>query len=129
MKYPLSGQRPLKRKKKALDEAYEEGFNIIFNYRYGCCAFAHNICGSQPEVPGGIPNTSKPLSPEFFINPRCPPSVVPTEAASIDGRPGEATNALEREAPTTVLETDNSEAGENLFVAKVGLGNKPNFSS
>ena len=37
--------------KKALEEAYEEGFDVIFNYGYGCCAFAHNICGSQPVVP------------------------------------------------------------------------------
>ena len=102
---------------------------MIFNYGYGCCAFIHNICGSQPEVPYGILNTSKPLPSEFFINPRCPPSVVPPEAASIDGRPGEATNVPEREAPTTVLETDNSEAGENLSAAKVGLGNEPNFSA
>ena len=54
---------------EALKEAYEEGFDVIFNYGYGCCNFAHNICGSQPEVSDGIPNTSKPLSPEFFINP------------------------------------------------------------
>ena len=33
---------------KALSEAYEEGFNVIFNHGYGCCAFEHNICGSQP---------------------------------------------------------------------------------
>ena len=42
------------KEKKALEEAYEEGFDVIFNYGYGCCAFAHNICGSQPEVPDGI---------------------------------------------------------------------------
>ena len=57
------------KEKKALEEAYEEGFDVIFNYGYGCCAFAHNICGSQPVVPDGMPDTSKPLSPEFFINP------------------------------------------------------------
>ena len=26
-------------------------------------------------IPAGMPDTSKPLPPEFFINPRCPPSV------------------------------------------------------
>ena len=51
------------KEKKALGEAYGEGFDVIFNYSYGCCAFAHNICGSQPVVPYGMPNTSKPLSP------------------------------------------------------------------
>ena len=78
------------KEKKALKEAYEEGFDVIFNYGYGCCAFAHNIYGSQPMVLDGMPNTSKPLSPKFFINPQCPPGVVPTEDATIDVRSGEA---------------------------------------
>ena len=52
---------------EALREAYVEGFDVIFNYGYGCCAFAHNICGSQPEVPDGMPDTSKRLSQEFFL--------------------------------------------------------------
>ena len=26
-------------------------------------------------------NTSKPLPPEFFVNPQCPPGAVPVEAA------------------------------------------------
>ena len=57
------------KEKKALEEAYEDVFDVIFNYGYGCYAFAHNICGSQPEVPNGITDTSKQLSLEFFINP------------------------------------------------------------
>ena len=44
-------------------EAYEEGFDVIFNYGNGCCDFAQNICASQPEVPDGMPDKSKPLSP------------------------------------------------------------------
>ena len=51
---------------EALREAYEEGFDVIFNYGYGCCAFSHNICGSQPEVLDRMSDTSKPLSLEFF---------------------------------------------------------------
>ena len=57
------------KEKKALNEAFEEGFYVIFNYGYDCCAFAHNICGSQPEVPDRMSDTLKTLSPEFFINP------------------------------------------------------------
>ena len=57
------------KEKRALEEAYEDGFEVIFNYGYGCCTFAHNICRSQPEVPDGISDTSKPLSPGLFINP------------------------------------------------------------
>ena len=34
----------------------------------------HNICGSEPLIPVGMPDTSTPLTPEFFVNPRCPPS-------------------------------------------------------
>ena len=34
------------KEKRALKEAYEDSFNVIFNYGYGCCAFAHNICES-----------------------------------------------------------------------------------
>ena len=108
------------KEKKALEEAYKEAFNMIFNYGYGCCAFAHNICGSQPEVPDRMSDTSKPLSPKFFINPRCPLGAVPTEAASIHVRPGEVMNAPEREAPAAVLETDNSEVGEHLFAVRLG---------
>ena len=60
------------KEKKALEKAYEEGFDVIFNYGYDCCAFAHNIFGSQPVVLEGMPDTSKSLSLEFFINPRSP---------------------------------------------------------
>ena len=123
MKCPLSRQRPLK---KTLDEAYEEGFDMIFNYGYGYYAFAHNICGNQPEVPDGMPDMSKSLSLEFFINPRWPPSVVLVEAASIDIRPGEATNALER---AVIVEMDNSEVGKHLSAAEVGPGNEAKFST
>ena len=55
------------RENKALREAYEEGFDVIFNYGYGCCDFTHNIYGSQPEVPDMMWDTSKPLSLEFFL--------------------------------------------------------------
>ena len=54
------------RENEALREAYEGGLDVIFNYGYGCCAFAHNICGSQLKVPNEMPNTSKSLSLEFF---------------------------------------------------------------
>ena len=46
--------------------------DVIFNYGYGCCAFSHNICGSKPLIPVEMPDTSTPLTPEFFMNPRCP---------------------------------------------------------
>ena len=108
---------------EALRKAYEKGFDVIFNYGYGCCAYAHNICGSQPEVPDEMSDTSKPLSQEFFINPRCPTGTALAEAASIFVHSSEAMNALEMEALVAILKTNNSEVGENLSTAKVGPGN------
>ena len=92
-----------------MQEVYEEGFDVIFNYGYGCCAFAHNICGSQLVVPNEMPDTPKLVPPKFFINPRCPSGVVPTEVATIEASIGEAS--------------------EPFFVAKVGLGNEPDSSA
>ena len=101
---------------------------MIFNYGYGC-AFAHNICGSQPVVTDWMPNTSKPLPLNLFINPRCLSGVVPAEATTSDVRPGEEMIMPEREAPAAVLGIDISEAGEHLSATEVRLGNEPDFSS
>ena len=117
------------KKKKALEEAYEEGFDMIFNYGYDCCSFTHNICGSQPVVPDRMADMSKPLSPEFFINPRCPSGVVSTEDSTINVLSGEAMIASEMEVLTAVLEADISEVGEHLSIAEVGLGNEPDSSA
>ena len=91
------------KEKKDLEEAFDVSFDVIFNYGYGCCAFAHNIYGSEPVIPDGMPNTSKPLPPNFFINPQCPPGPAPG-------------------VPTIDPDADVREAGENLPAAKVGLG-------
>ena len=112
-----------------MEEAYEDGFDVIFKYGYSCCAFAHNICGSQPLVQDGMPDTYKSLSPEFFINPRCPPSVVHAEVMTINFRSSEVMIGSEREVPAAILEADISEAGEHLSVTEVGLGNEPDSSS
>ena len=47
-----------------------------------CCMFKHNIYESQSEVPDGMPNSSNPLPMEFFANPRCPPVLTVTKAAT-----------------------------------------------
>ena len=117
------------KEKKALEEAYKEGFDVILNYGYGCCGFAHNICGSKPMVPDGMSDTSNSLSLEFFINPRCPSSAIPIEATTIDAHSGEAMIASEREAPAAVLEADISEAGEHPSVVEVALGNESDSSA
>ena len=61
-------------KKTAMEAEFNASRDVIFNYGYGCCAFAHNICGSEPLILAGMPDTSTPLTLEFFVNPRCPPS-------------------------------------------------------
>ena len=33
----------------------------------------HDIRGSKPKIPPGMPDTSTPLTPELFVNPQCPP--------------------------------------------------------
>ena len=60
--------------KKAMEEEFDASGIVIFNYGYGCCAFAHNICGSKPLIPAGMPDTINPLPSKFIVNPRCPPS-------------------------------------------------------
>ena len=115
------------KEKKAMEEAYEEGFNVIFNYGYGCCAFAHNIGGSKPEVPDGVADTSKSLSLEFFINPQCLPGAILAEAVSNDVIPGEVMNGPEKKALPAIPKMSNSEAGEHLSVVEVGSSNKVDF--
>ena len=56
-----------------MEAAFDSSDDTLFNYGYGCCAFAHNICGSKPEIPNGKSNPSVPLTADFFANPRCPP--------------------------------------------------------
>ena len=70
------------KEKKALEVEYDAGFKFIFIYGYGCYAFTHNICGSKPRILAEMPNTSNPLPPEFFVNPRCPPGAVHGEGAA-----------------------------------------------
>ena len=58
--------------KVVMETKFDASNDVIFNYGYGCCAFAHNICGSEPLIPTRIPDTSTLLTLEFFVNPRCP---------------------------------------------------------
>ena len=67
--------------KSALEAEFDASSDVIFDYCYGCCAFAHDIHGSKPMILAEILDTSTPLPPEFFVNPRCPPSfssILPT---------------------------------------------------
>ena len=55
-----------------MEEDYQKALKVIFAYGCGCCPFKHNIFGDHPEVPYSMPESSFPLPPEFFTNPRGP---------------------------------------------------------
>ena len=65
-------QAKVTKERKAMEEEFYASSDVIFNYGYDYCAFAHNICGSEPVIPVWMPDMMKSLPPEFFINPRCP---------------------------------------------------------
>ena len=67
-----------------MEEEYQKGLEVIFAYGYGCCVFKHNICGDQPEVPKGIPNSANLLPLEFFMSPGCLPVQAAAEAIATE---------------------------------------------
>ena len=60
--------------REAMEAEFDVSGDTLFNYVYGCCVFTHNICGSKPQIPDEMSDLSVPLTPEFFANPRYPPS-------------------------------------------------------
>ena len=85
--------------RSALEAEFDASSDLIFNYGNGCCAYEHDIRGSKPKIPLWMPDTSAPLTPEFFVNPQCPQGssfalsiVEPVETAEEDladkGLPG-----------------------------------------
>ena len=61
--------------RETMETEFDSSGDALFNYGYGCYVFTHNIYGSKPPIPDGILDPSVPLTPEFFANPRCPPSI------------------------------------------------------
>ena len=61
--------------RETMEAEFHSSSDTLFNYGYGCCVFMHNICESKPQIPDGMSNPSVQLTPEFFANPRCPPSI------------------------------------------------------
>ena len=61
--------------RETMEAKFDSSGDALFNYGYGCCIFTHNICGSKPQIPDEMSDPSVPLTPEFFANPRCPPSI------------------------------------------------------
>ena len=65
-----------------MEAEFDASGDTLFNYGYGCCVFTHNICQSKPQIPDGKPDPSITLTPEFFANPYCPPSISTAAPAS-----------------------------------------------
>ena len=54
-----------------MEAEFDASSDVIFNYGYGCCTYAYDKHGSKPKIPPGMPDTSTPLTLEFFVSPRC----------------------------------------------------------
>ena len=87
-----------------MEEDYQKAFELIFTYGYGYCMFKHNICGGQLKVPDGMPDSSNPLPLEFFVDHRCPPAPIATEATTAEVGQSEA----EKEPKRIALVGDQS---------------------
>ena len=61
-------------------EDYQGSLDLIFAYGYGFCTFKNNIYSDRLDIPDGMLDFSNPLPPEFFDNPRCPPTLATDEA-------------------------------------------------
>ena len=95
--------------RETMEAEFDSNVDALFNYGYGCCVFTHNICGSKPHIPDGMPGPSLPLTPEFFTNPRCPPSIS-SAAPALDPTRGSEEEHPET-SPTTVGEEANLPIG------------------
>ena len=84
--------------KEAMEEDYQKALKLIFAYGYRCCVFKHNICGDQPEVPDGMPNSSDLLPPDFFVNLGCPLAPTATKVIAAEVDQSEATKEPEKSA-------------------------------
>ena len=78
----VSFQEKVVADRETMEAEFDATGDMLFNYGYGCCVFMHNICGSKLQIPDGMPDPSVPLTPEFFANPRCPPSISSAAPAS-----------------------------------------------
>ena len=88
--------------REAWEAEMDTSGDALFNYRYGCCAFAYNICGSKPKVSDGMPDPST-LTADFFVSPRCPliaaAAAPSTEPIAVEDRPKIGVDAGETALP------------------------------
>ena len=58
--------------------------------------FKHNICGDQPEVPDGMPDSASALPLRFFASPRYPPFRASFAVTSVEVHHGDVVEEPER---------------------------------
>ena len=103
--------------REEMEAEFDASGDTLFNYGYGCCVFTHNIRGSKPQIPDGMSDPSVPLTPEFFANPRCPPSTssaAPTPvpaAVSKEEPPKNSPTAVEEEETLSMGLPASSDGG------------------
>ena len=109
--------------KETMEVKFDSNGDALFNYSYGCCVFTHNICGSKPQIPDGMPDPSIPLTPEFFANPRCPSSIssaapaLDTVVGGEDEHPESSPTAVGEEAVLPIYPPSMSNGGVEDAVA------------
>ena len=69
-----------------MKEDYQKALELIFAYGYECCAFKHSICGDQPKVLDGMPDSSDLLPLKFFVNPRCLSAPIATKVITTEAK-------------------------------------------
>ena len=97
--------------REMMEAEFDSSGDTLFNYGYGYCAFTHNICGSKPEIPDGMPNPSVPLTANFFANPRCPPGASIAASSSdpvVVSEEDRSTNSPSAAGEKAVLQKDHS---------------------
>ena len=103
--------------RETMEAEFDSNGDALFDYGYGYCIFTHNICGSKPQIPNGMADPSVPLTPEFFANPRCPPSILSTASAldlavgSKEEHPGISPTSAEEEANLPIGPLASSDGG------------------
>ena len=75
--------------KEALEEDYQKSLEQIFTNGYGCCALKHNILDYLARILDGMPDSTDPLPPEFFVNLGRPLSLTAIEAKAAKAHPSE----------------------------------------
>ena len=98
--------------REMMEATFDSSDDTLFNYGYGCCAFTHNIHGSKPQIPDGMPNPPGPLTTKVFANPLCPPGALAatsTSAPIVVSGEERSENSLVAAGEEAALPTDQEE--------------------